>query len=439
MNMMQIDRRILFVDDDPDARRQFARLLGRHGYTVDLASSPTEALEMASAGYAVIATDLHMPVMNGLALITKLQESSPDTAFLLVTGASKLDLSRPSATDSNLVTVIRKPWRQDELCTAVARAFELHNQRACPVSKPDLKILVVEDDSSDAKWVRRSLRDHAYDVLRVARLDNALAEIRGKQFDVIISDLSLPDACGLDAVLKIRDSAPNSALIVLTGIDDQHLAVQGARLGAHEFLVKNQVDDFALRRSIRQAVERCRAERELKKLATTDPLTGLFNRSTFLERLSHCVQRCKRRGRLAVLFIDLDNFKPINDTLGHHAGDQVLCEFAERLKFLVRTHDTVARFGGDEFMVLLEDIEGDEQAFEVCQRILVSLATPFACDSKLVDVSASIGVALYPHEGKDGVDLIHAADRAMYEAKRLGGARWERAPNDDKQDIKNIS
>ncbi len=169
-------------------------------------------------------------------------------------------------------------------------------------------------------------------------------------------------------------------------------------------------------------------EARLKYMAGHDPLTGLPNRQLFDDRLEHALARARRDGHgLAVLFLDLDGFKPINDEMGHHAGDQVLREVAARLERLVRTSDTVARMGGDEFVVLLDEItEADRKAVAamVAEKVLVHLPEPIIVNERTVLVGTSIGIALHPEHGTAPDALVSAADTAMYQAKQEGRMRY---------------
>lgn len=165
-------------------------------------------------------------------------------------------------------------------------------------------------------------------------------------------------------------------------------------------------------------------QRELDHLASHDSLTGLANRRVLLERLDHALAHAKRNGgRLAMLFIDLDNFKEINDTLGHAAGDAVLRTLSQRLRQLVREVDTVARMGGDEFVILLDHADDPDAITAVAQKVLDALVQPVPFgDSELV-AGASIGVSRYPENGSNATELIAAADQAMYRAKSSGRQR----------------
>jgi diguanylate cyclase (GGDEF)-like protein len=162
-------------------------------------------------------------------------------------------------------------------------------------------------------------------------------------------------------------------------------------------------------------------QQRLELVATHDALTSVPNRSLLHQRADHAIAVSRRSRRLlAFIFIDLDRFKDINDNLGHTAGDQVLREIATRLSACLREVDTIARHGGDEFVVLLEDVETPEEVGQVTARMREVVAEPLAIEGREVCVTSSIGVALYPRDGKAVSALIAKADLAMYQAKKLG-------------------
>ncbi|HUG13838.1 MAG TPA: EAL domain-containing protein [Thermomicrobiales bacterium] len=177
---------------------------------------------------------------------------------------------------------------------------------------------------------------------------------------------------------------------------------------------------------IQDISERMQSEEQLRHQAFHDALTGLPNRSLFVDRLEHALGRARReRSTVAVLFLDLDNFKVVNDSLGHRAGDQLLLEMADRLRQCIRPGDTVARLGGDEFTVLLEGITGVADAIRVAQRIIEQSLSLVSIGDQPISVSSSIGIALSSSEPRLADDLIRDADTAMYEAKRRGKSRYE--------------
>ncbi|MDH3354782.1 MAG: EAL domain-containing protein, partial [Chromatiales bacterium] len=167
-------------------------------------------------------------------------------------------------------------------------------------------------------------------------------------------------------------------------------------------------------------------ERQLEDLAYTDTLTGLPNRQLFHDRLDHELLRAHRQeSRVALFFIDLDQFKRVNDTLGHHIGDELLKEVAERLKGCVRENDTVARLGGDEFTVILSDIISSRVVADIAQKIIDLLSNPFKLGENEIFIGASIGISLYPDDGLDEELLTRNADAAMYHAKDMGRGNFQ--------------
>src|SRR5918994_6045480 len=196
-----------------------------------------------------------------------------------------------------------------------------------------------------------------------------------------------------------------------------------------EHIVNNLLDDPAVRGVVinsRDVTERKALEEQLRHQALHDPLSGLPNRALFMDRLEHALARANRRGsKVAVIFTDLDNFKVINDSLGHKMGDQLLVAVAERLKDCVRSDDTAARLGGDEFTILVEDVTGVGEAVQVAERIAEILQPPFALEDQEVFATVSIGIALNSTAQQQPADLLRHADLAMYRAKHRGKARYE--------------
>jgi diguanylate cyclase (GGDEF)-like protein len=173
---------------------------------------------------------------------------------------------------------------------------------------------------------------------------------------------------------------------------------------------------------LRDALAAMRAQEEhFRELAYQDDLTGLPNQRLFHDRLAVAIRHCSReRNRLAVLYLDLDGFKSVNDSLGHGLGDRLLVELAGRIRASVRDADTVARLGGDEFAVLLPQVTGAEDAGRVATKVLDALSAPFRLGGAEVSISSSVGVSVFPGGGRSAEDLVRNADAAMYRAKRNG-------------------
>lgn len=160
---------------------------------------------------------------------------------------------------------------------------------------------------------------------------------------------------------------------------------------------------------------------QIRHFAYHDRLTGLPNRSLLLDRLNQAIMRATRQQKqVALLFLDLDGFKTVNDRLGHSAGDEILQQVAQRLIFCLRGGDTACRYGGDEFVIMLPDVASGEIALAVADKVRLILATPYNVDNEIIPVTASVGAAVYPFDGNSVSELINRADSAMYKAKRHG-------------------
>ncbi len=244
-------------------------------------------------------------------------------------------------------------------------------------------------------------------------------------------DLSLPDSHGLESVRRVRLGPVDVPIVVLTGLADEKMAVDAVNAGAQDYLVKGRDDPAILARAIRYARERHRMTSELRKLALVDELTGLNNRRGFMMVAEHHAKLADRdRSAFEVLFIDLNNMKKINDTLGHQGGDRALTETADLLRKTFRESDVLGRVGGDEFCVLLaaDPAKGDGsgQAAGAAIRLRDNLERHNAASTTPFELSLSIGGATYdPDEPESIDDLLARADQAMYEEKttRAAGSR----------------
>jgi diguanylate cyclase (GGDEF)-like protein len=307
--------------------------------------------------------------------------------------------------------------------TALAEyAMEVQPARA-------VRVLIVEDNPGDAILVREMLRDAdaaGFELVHAMRLSEGIEQLLGQGADCVLLDLSLPDAEGLDALTQIQSVSLDVPVIVFSGRSDERIAVRAVQEGAQDYLIKGQVDGRLLARSINYAVERKRVEVELAHQALHDALTGLPNRGLFLDRLAQALTRLGRHSSaLAVLFCDLDRFKVVNDSLGHTAGDELLVGVARRLEDALRVGDTAARFGGDEFVILCEDITGAHQAIAIAERVSAALAAPFVLGEDEAFVRTSIGIAMATDAHARPEALLRDADAAMYRAKEKGGGIYE--------------
>src|SRR6202050_2576166 len=418
-------------------------------------------------------------------------------------------------------------------------------------------VLLIESEADDAARILNELgsaTDERFDVEWVPELSSGMERLRNGGVGAVVLDLTLPDSNGIETFDKLFQAAPSVPILILSGTDGEEMARQAIQRGAHDYLVKNQVDGYRLRRAVRSMMDRraanamllenevahvtldsigeavLRTDRrgnivylnriaenmtgwlreqalgcpvvdvlrivdvvsgaavrneveivmqedktarvtancvncilvrrdgveigientvtpihdrdgsvtgavvafhdvsvararslEMSRLAQHDSLTDLPNRMLFNDRLTQAISLAVRQGKqLAVMFVDLDHFKKINDSLGHGVGDKLLQSVAARLVTCVRRTDTVSRLGGDEFVVLLSQVEHGEDAAFSARKILRALALPHVIDGKSLDVNVSVGVSTYPSDGPDAESLMNKADTAMYEAKQTG-------------------
>lgn len=290
-------------------------------------------------------------------------------------------------------------------------------------------ILLVEDNPGDVRLVEELLRAAWVvpgSINHVSSVEDAIGRVAKDVPACILLDLSLPDAHGLGTLERVRDAHPSVPIVVLTGTDDEAQAVQAVQEGAQDYLIKGQVDGHLLGRAIRYAIERKSAEVQLSHQALHDPLTGLANRALLMERLVQALARTERRpSSVAVLFLDIDCFKTINDNFGHEVGDSVLACIGDRLRKALRPEDMASRFGGDEFVVLCEDLEDDRHVVTIAERIGRSISEPISLEAGEVVVTTSIGIAAARGIGDRPEVLLRDADAAVYRAKERGRDRFE--------------
>jgi diguanylate cyclase (GGDEF)-like protein len=289
-------------------------------------------------------------------------------------------------------------------------------------------VLLIEDNPGDARLIQEMIGDDAEApfVVRVAdRLAAGLEHLATSETALVILDLSLPDSFGFETFAKVYAHSPAVPIIVLTGNDDDALALSAVKHGAQDYLVKNRLDRELLVRSMHYSIERKRYQVQLEHQANYDALTGLPNRNLLNDRLRQAVYAQRSSRNIAVVFMDLDHFKLINDSLGHGTGDKLLKGMAERLRAVLREGDTVGRVGGDEFVLILNDQSNEEVVFRAMQRIAAKVAEPIVIDGRELYVTCSAGISLYPQDGRDVDTLLRNADAAMYRAKEHGRANFQ--------------
>ncbi len=304
-----------------------------------------------------------------------------------------------------------------------------------------LNILLVEDNPVDARMVQIALSEcenFPFRFLHQLSFRESKQAIKEQSFHVVLLDLSLPDENGLDTVVRMQADAPQLPIIVLTGLDDEDLAVRAVGAGAQDYLVKGRFDGRALAQSIRYAIERHRLKRQLyaltdqlkqanahlEILSQIDPLTEMLNRRGLQEAFARLSALPPGKGRhLLALMLDLDDFKRVNDSFGHAVGDAVLKESSRRIRASLRPGDVAARIGGDEFLVLLPDTSLEEGT-RLGERMRSFLsALPVLLPNDLVRVTASLGLLVVRVGTTEIQELLGMTRNPLYRSKTGGKNR----------------
>jgi diguanylate cyclase (GGDEF)-like protein len=298
------------------------------------------------------------------------------------------------------------------------------------------RILFVDDDDFILETFRRTFR-HYEAVLCNSPL-KALELMKEESFDVVVSDYKMPQMDGVEFISRAAKLTPESVRIMLTGNADLEMAVKAVNEGEIFKFLQKPCDRNILKKVVDQAIDKFNSAKELKSSvdehyynASHDRLTGLPNRLLLEAHGEKLIENFKRYRRgFAVFFLDLDKFKPVNDTHGHQAGDAVLRYVSARLTEVIRGTDIAARVGGDEFVILAEGSGSDEAAEVVAGKLLAAIASPVPYKEKELSLGVSIGISLCPENGTDMNTLLAKADEAAYVSKRKGGNCWSRSKED---------
>jgi diguanylate cyclase (GGDEF)-like protein len=422
-------RRILVADDDPTARLLMQAALGKAGFEVTLAEDGTQALQAFRAErFDMVLLDVDMPGMDGYAVCAALRKYCGDALpIVMVTGMDDT-ASIEAAFEAGATDFVAKPisWpllghrvRYVLRATRAAAALRVANARNAAMLDAFPDTLLRIDDAN-----------------RVVELRAAPTGVRSCCMPSVGDTLSeaYPPAVATLLVQALQEARRNGQPRTV----DFPLDCETGRPYHQEARV-SAIDGGEALCLLRDITERKEYEARIHRLAYFDSLTGLANRRGFLERLEREIRRAQQnKWRLAVLFLDLDRFKGVNDTLGHAAGDALLQQAAERLRAITRPSDILAhdssglgaaefaRLGGDEFTVLLPMITRADDALVIAERIRASMGTPFTIAGQTLGLTTSIGIAVFPDDGQDAATLIKHADTAMYDAKANGrnGCRY---------------
>lgn len=295
------------------------------------------------------------------------------------------------------------------------------------------KLMVVGDPENEFAPLVGRLKTLNIEVHSVESAKAAVTLAREHDYFLILMGAQELRHGGIETAFALRadDATRNTPVVFISSVDKQHLGDAEESYGygiagsdyvihsVHPDVVQREVAVFLDLYREKKALEF--SEQLYKNMATRDPLTLLSNREQFEVDLKKALANAKRHGyMIAVLFLDLDKFKPVNDTYGHKVGDEVLQQVADRLKSCTREGDFIARLGGDEFGILLNVIRDGPSAGMVARKLIDILSDPFKLKSHTVTIGASVGIACYPDHGEDHETLLHNADMAMYRAKRAG-------------------
>ena len=421
--------RILVVDDDVASRVLMRAALHKAGYEVSLAADGDDALRQFAGGpFDMVMLDVEMPGgMSGHEVCAHLRANAGKLLpIVMVTGLDDVR-SVQSAYQSGATDFIAKPINWALIGHRVRYLLRAHQT-------------LLDLQAADAR--NSAILEAIPDLLFELDLEGRYVDYHSPR-----SGADGPKAVDFIGKTVAETLPPRAALVCMAALRAAH--ENGASTGMQFELPRPHGDawfELSVSRKntgvgqaprfivlSRDITERKDAEREILRLAYFDGLTGLPNRQSFVERVEREIGHARRRGsRLAVLFLDLDGFKSVNDTLGHSAGDLILQRAAGRLRRAMRRSDVVsnvsgeeeevelARLGGDEFTALIVGIEAPQQALAVAQRILALMRRPFTLRGRDVLLTASIGIAMYPEDGEDGATLLQHADTAMYHAKETG-------------------
>ncbi|HET9843845.1 MAG TPA: GGDEF domain-containing response regulator [Gammaproteobacteria bacterium] len=283
-------------------------------------------------------------------------------------------------------------------------------------------ILLVDDNEDDLFFYKKHLSDYTdiKEILEAKNIEDALSIIEHKNISCLLVDYMLRGESGLDLVktLKHSDRSKDIPIILLTGQGNENVAIETMHLGVQDYMIKQNITKETLYAAIIKSIDKLHQEIKVEYLAFHDPLTGAYNRAYFCDYAQSAIERAFRYGyEIALLFIDLDHFKPINDKWGHDIGDEVLRVVANRLKDSIRKMDILARMGGDEFVILIENVKS-YQVHYISQKILTAFHTPSILDGHSVPIQISLGFSMLPSQAKTLDELLKQGDLALYSVKK---------------------
>ncbi|MDB5806741.1 MAG: hypothetical protein JWN73_4063 [Betaproteobacteria bacterium] len=426
------DHTIAVIEDDDRLRASLATLLQAYGYRTIQCGNRHEALALiARHDVALVLLDLRLGEASGLDVLKELREAGHGMPVVVLSGDTMID-SAIGALQLGAQDYIRKPCAPEmllhrvqttlrrhslelehrRLSQEIARSEELH--RFLVANSPD--IIFILDSTGRFAFISESVQPllgHGAAQLLGAEF---LALVAGEDLEaarVAIRQLSAGESGAVELRLRHSSDAAGHRHFELT-----LASLQGMSPNWRQASLPGDQGLYGVARDV---TEKKIAHDRLEYQACHDVLTGLPNRALFVDRLQLAIVQARRsRQVFAVIFIDLDRFKMINDTFGHLKGDIVLEQVAERLKANLRESDTLARLGGDEFIIMLPNIRGPEDAGLVANKIVEDMVKPFTLEGREMPLSSSLGIAMFPQDGEDSETLMRHSDLAMYDVKAKG-------------------
>ncbi|MCS0615517.1 EAL domain-containing protein [Massilia kyonggiensis] len=430
--------RLLLVDDEPRLLTSLYELLQGRGYQLVTAATGGEALaHLSRLRFDLVLLDLRLPDIGGHEIMDFINEKGIDADVIVMSGEVGIDAAI-GALKRGAYDYLRKPYSREELLKTVANALkqrrlEQANARiASQLENSEKMYRYLVDSSPDIIYTLNHegkftfINDRAYQLLGYKR-----EELIGQHYSILVHDEDLERARYVFNERRVDERASRNVELRLkchAGANQERtfnntlMTISLNAIGMHvpDQEVK-RLEFYGTYGVARDITDRKRAEEVISYQAYHDILTDLPNRILFKDRLGLAVIQAKRKQtELAVMFIDLDRFKLVNDTLGHVKGDELLQQAAGRLKECLRKGDTLARQGGDEFTIVLPELRDRDDARMVADKFLEVLQEPFDLDGHAVHISASIGIAIYPEHGESIDELLRHADIAMYQIKGQG-------------------
>lgn len=297
-------------------------------------------------------------------------------------------------------------------------------------------LLYVEDDEQAQEQMKMMLEDDVKEFYQAFDGEEGLALYKKVNPDIVLTDINMPFLDGLSMSKKIKKINDDTPIIIMSAFDDRKTLLNALNIGIDYFtpkpidmdIVNERLEKIAkhLQNNIDAENARKNELNNLRHMAHYDTLTEVPNRFLFNLKLDKALARAKRnKSSVALFFIDLDNFKGINDSYGHGGGDIVLKTVSKNIQNVIRKEDTLARISGDEFSVIIEDITDIQYIDHLAKKILKASSNKIEFNNKIINMSCSIGISKFPNDSMDKKELIHFADTAMYKAKNSGKATYE--------------